>query len=99
MKPGKGDIASYLLITGQELVEIKRFDFPESFGLGGRVERYQGKRPIKLYRWDIECLIETIADAIKRSDYYPNKESASYKAVVDLQQRLELLYIEISRDD
>jgi len=26
---------------------------PESFGLEGRIQRYEGKRPIGLYRWDL----------------------------------------------
>jgi len=57
MKPGKYDRKQQILITGTELRELKRLDLAESFGLDRRIERYEGKRPIGLYRWDLDCLL------------------------------------------
>lgn len=53
MKPGKYDRKDQVRITGAELRELKRLDMPESLGLDRRIERYQGTRPIGLYRWDL----------------------------------------------
>lgn len=99
MKAGKGDIASYVLISGQELAELKRFDYPDSYGLGGRIERYKGTRPLKLQRWDVEYLIDTFSTTLNDKHYYPDKEHDAYKAALKLFQRLELLYAEILQDD
>ena len=50
MKPGPKDVKLKILITGDELHELKRFtiDMVEAFGLDGRIEAYSGKRPIGL---------------------------------------------------
>ena len=56
-----------LLITGDELHELKRFtvDMAEAFGVDRRIEAYSGKRPIGLYRWDLDCLLAVMALAQK----------------------------------
>src|SRR6516162_3285347 len=61
MKPGKHDRRHWILISGVELQALKLLSMPESFGLEGRIQRYQGKRPIGLYRWDLECLLDTLS--------------------------------------
>jgi hypothetical protein len=61
MRPGKYDRKHQLLISGAELRELKELDLAESFGLDRRVERYEGKRPLGLYRWDLECLVESLS--------------------------------------
>jgi hypothetical protein len=61
MKPGKDDRKQEVLITGAELRELKLLDLPESFGLERRLQRYQGKRPIGLYRWDLEYLLDALS--------------------------------------
>lgn len=61
MRPGKYDRKHQLLITGAELRELKELDLAESFGLDRRIERYEGKRPLGLYRWDLECLVESLS--------------------------------------
>jgi len=50
MKPGPNDVKLIILITGDELHELKRFtiDMVEAFGLDRRIEAYTGKRPILL---------------------------------------------------
>lgn len=69
MKPGRNDRKHQFLITGTELRELKQLDLPESLGLDRRIERYQGTRPIGLYRWDLECLLATLSLAV--DDGYP----------------------------
>ncbi len=48
MKPRPNDVMLTILITGDELHELKRFtiDMAEAFGLDRRIEAYSGKRPI-----------------------------------------------------
>ncbi len=45
MKPGRGDVKLAILITGDELDELKRFtiDMVEAFGLNRRIEAYAAK--------------------------------------------------------
>ncbi len=51
MKPCSGDIRHKVLITGDELRELKRHtgSMAEAFGLDRKIEAYQGTRPITLY--------------------------------------------------
>ena len=62
MKPGRRDIRHKMLITGDELRELKRHadSMVEAFGLDRKIESYKGTRPITLYRWDLECLMDVI---------------------------------------
>lgn len=90
MKAGRHDRKHHVLITGAELRELQRLDMPESFGLDRRIERYQGTRPIGLYRWDLECLLAATALAASGRD-----PVASPKGRVTLQtlhDRLQGLY-------
>jgi hypothetical protein len=56
IKPGSGDKKVIVLISGQELIELKRFTWmmSEIFGLDRRIENYQGTRPIALSNWDLD---------------------------------------------
>jgi hypothetical protein len=56
MQPGKYDRTHPFLIAAAERRELKRHieDFPQSFGLESPLQRYQGTRPIALYRWDLD---------------------------------------------
>jgi hypothetical protein len=49
VKPGKYDRRHRILISGVELQALKLLAMPESFGLEGRIQRYEGKRPIGLW--------------------------------------------------
>ena len=93
MKPGKRDIKVKILITGEELAELKRHIvlMAESYGLDSRIEKYKGQRPIGLYQWDMECLIEVmdIADDPKE---YPDRTSSGYLAIKKLYDRLTSEY-------
>ncbi|MGO9742655.1 MAG: hypothetical protein ACLPN5_14330 [Roseiarcus sp.] len=80
-----------ILITGDELHELKRFtiDMVEAFGLDRRVEAYSGKRPIGLYSWDVDCLLAVIDNALKDQRAYPDAMSSAYAALKRLRGRLE----------
>ena len=90
MKPGKNDRRHEILITGAELRELKRLDMPESLGLDRRIEKYQGKRPIGLYRWDLECLLATLSIvADGRDPFVSLKGQKTLKRLLD---RLQTAY-------
>jgi len=91
MRLGPKDVKLAILITGDELHELKRFtvDMAEAFGLDRRIEAYSGKRPLGLYRWDLDCLLAVTDLALKGSRAYPDKASSAYAALKRLQVRLE----------
>ena len=94
VKPGKNDRKHYLLIRGAELDELQRFTgmMAESFGLDGRIDRYVGKRPIGLYRWDLECLLEVCEAALTDREAYPAYDTSAYWAMQSLCNRLRQEY-------
>ena len=97
MKPGPGDLKLNILITGDELQELKRFtiDMVDAFGLDRRIEAYSGKRSIGFHRWDVDCLLAVIDNALKDERAYPDKTSSAYAAFKRLQVRLEHEYRKI----
>ncbi len=96
MKPGKYDKKHSILITGLELEELECFTgwMAESFGLDGRIAAYQGKRPIGLYRWDLECLEDVIEMALKDAEEYPDHSAPGYVAMRSLYERIRRLCAE-----
>ena len=90
MKPGRKDRKHQVLISGAELRELKRLDMPESFGLDGRIEGYAGKRPIGLYRWDLDCWLATVSLALE--DRYPFASPKGKVAIQTLYDRLRVEY-------
>ena len=94
MKPGSRDHRHKLLIQGRELQELKRHSgaMCEAFGLDGKIEKYKGKRPITLYRWDLDCLIDVIGLALNDRTEYPSKSSPDYFALKSLGDRLREEY-------
>jgi hypothetical protein len=93
MKPGPKDTPYRILITGRELEELKKhtWQMAEAFGLDRRIEAYQGKRPITLYGWDLDCLIDVMSDALAVSTEYPDRSGPGYEALQQLHDRLEWL--------
>jgi hypothetical protein len=89
MKPGKHARKHQVLITGAELRELKRLDMPESLGLDRRIERYQGARPIGLYRWDLERLLATSLVVDGRDPFVSPKGRMTLTALHD---RLQAVY-------
>jgi hypothetical protein len=101
IKPGRGDRKASILITGAELDELPRFVWmmAESFGLDRRIANYQGVRPIGLYRWDIECLVDMINSVLDDLEYYSSQDSPEYQAIKNLRDRLQAeedtLYVQL----
>jgi hypothetical protein len=101
IKPGSQDRKASILITGLELDELQRFVWmmAESFELDRRIANYQGLRPIGLWRWDIECLVDVIDSVLDDPEYYPvqgNLEHQAIKALRDrLQAEVDVLYAEL----
>jgi hypothetical protein len=91
MKPRSKDKKIQILIADQELSELQRHtvSMAESFGLDGRIENYQGKRPIGVYAWDLECLIDVIDIALDDPRDYPDRNSEDYKVLKKLHNRLK----------
>ena len=81
-----------MLIKGAELRVLKELSLPESFGLERRVERYQGKRPIGLYRWDLECLLDTLSLEMTDRSLHPRLRKRDLAALQSLYGRLRKEY-------
>ncbi len=94
MKPRKNDEAISIKIEGQQLAELHKhtWQMGEAFGLDRKVEKYKGTREIKFYRWDVECLLDTISMVLDDEREYPKKEDDSYIELSKLFQRLKDLY-------
>ena len=90
MKPGKYDRQHHVRITGAELRELQRLDMPESLGLDRRIERYQGTRPIGLYRWDLECLLATLSLVVDERDPFVSRKGRV--TLTTLHDRLQAVY-------
>jgi hypothetical protein len=95
VRPGKYDRKHQVLIKGAELRELKELDLAESFGLDRRIERYQGKRPLGLYRWDLEALLDALSLALHEPDdsYLPPLNKRAIKKLLErLQAECESAY-------
>ena len=81
MKPRSKDKKIQSLISDQELSELKRHtvSMAESFGLDSRIGNYQGKPPIGLYAWDLECLIDVIDIGLDDPRDYRDRNSEACK--------------------
>ena len=93
-KTRKTHIKVNILITGEELDELKKhiWQMAETFGLDNRLIRYQGKRPIGLYQWDLESLIDILSMVLNDPKEYPSKNSPEYHALNKLYIRLKNEY-------
>src|SRR3954454_11362002 len=101
MKPSPRDHRHRLKIAGDELRELKRHTAAmcEAFGLDRKIEKYQGTRPITLYRWDLDCLLDVIALALQDQREYPHRSSAGYLALKALGERLRAEYEAVYGDE
>ncbi|MBK8915701.1 MAG: hypothetical protein IPM64_14095 [Phycisphaerales bacterium] len=93
MKPGPRDKSYPILIAGRELAELKKFTWAmaDAFGLDRRIERYQGKRPLSLYPWDLDCLEDVTAAALDDRREYPRPAGPEYEAMRSLHGRIREL--------
>ena len=92
MQSGKYDRKHQILISGVELRELKLLALPESFGLEGRLQRYEGKRPIGLYRWDLEGLLATLSLEMEARPQQPRLRRKAIDALKSLHDRLQKEY-------
>jgi hypothetical protein len=94
MKPLPGDHRHRLLISGVELQELKRHtgSMAEAFGVDRKIEGYKGTRPITLYRWDLDCLMDVIDLALRDEQDYPDRSPPGYLALKSLGERLRQEY-------
>jgi hypothetical protein len=94
MKPERRDIRHKVLITGDELRELKRHtgSMAEAFGLDDKIEAYKGTRPLTLYRWDLECLMDVIDCELDDPRMYPDKTTPEHLALKTLGERLRTEY-------
>lgn len=94
VKPGSRDKRLGLLITGDELSELKRQTYlmAEAYGLDRKIERYAGTRPLGLYRWDMDCLIAVIDSSLRDKSEYPDESSRQFKVLKQLGDRLRREY-------
>jgi hypothetical protein len=83
-----------VLITGAELYELQRHTsmMAESFGLDRRIDEYRGTRPLGLYRWDLECLLDVMGAALADRRTYPSQDGPGYRALSTLNARLRAEY-------
>ena len=68
------------------------YSLVEAFGLDRKIEAYKGTRPITLYRWDLECLLDTIACELDDPREYPDQAAPEYLALRRLGGRLREEY-------
>ena len=75
-------------------MELKRHteDLPQSFGLDNRLQRYQGTRPIALYRWDLEYLLDVLSMTLDDRNQYPSQQSKAYWALKTVHDRFQQEY-------
>ena len=94
MKPSRKDHRHRLRISGDELAALKRHTgaMAEAFGLDRKIDEYKGTRPITLYRWDLECLLDVIAVALEDEADYPDHSAPGYLALRALGERLRAEY-------
>ena len=64
----------------------------EAFGLDRKIENYKGTRPITLYRWDLDCLMDVIDLALKDERDYPDKSTPEYQALQRVGERIHQEY-------
>jgi hypothetical protein len=93
MRPGSADVPVRVEISGAELRELKKLTgaMAESFGLDRRIAAYQGKRPIQLYRWDLDCLESAVDEAAREARAAPRGSASRVGALKHLQARIHAL--------
>lgn len=94
MKPGKRDIPVRIKISGRQLSELQRHTWHmiEAFGLDSKIDNYKGVRPISLYSWDLDCILDVLSMVLNDENEYPDKEDEGYL-------RLHELYVELKKAD
>ena len=102
IKPGSADKKFYLHVTKDEADELvfHAYDLVECFGLDRRISKYKGKKPLGLYKWDIEALFEVYSSILENDpDHdYADRQSDQYCAMRSLVDKLQKLMDEAFLD-
>ncbi len=96
MKPEKNDIPVRRKITGIQLAELQKhtWQMGEAFGLDGRLDAHKGTRPISLYRWDLDCILDVLDMVLNDEEEYPDKDDDGYIKLNELYVDLKKAYAE-----
>ena len=96
MKPGKKDIPLKIKIAGRQLEELQKHTWHmcEAFGLDTKIENYKGTRPISLYSWDLDCLIDVLSLVLDDQKEYPDKSDINFIKLHELYEDLKKGYKE-----
>lgn len=97
MKPGKNDKRYKIRISGEELTELHRLSYLmcEAFGLDRKIEAYKGTRAITLFAWDLDCLEDVVASALRDDTDGTRPNPTGRAALIRLAERLR----ELRRDE
>jgi hypothetical protein len=89
VKPGKGDFRFRVKISGLPLEALQEHTgcMCEAFGLDRKIERYKGTRPISLYYWDIECILDVLNTVLNDREEYPDQGSPEKPCVKKNEER------------
>ncbi|OQX76914.1 MAG: hypothetical protein B6D64_09035, partial [Bacteroidetes bacterium 4484_276] len=66
----------------------------EAFGLDSKIDNYKGTRPISLYSWDLDCIIDVLDMALDDEDEYPDKNNEGYTKLHELNMYFKKAYKE-----
>ncbi len=93
MRPGSCDVPVRVKFVGAELRALRKLAWAmaEAFGLDSRIAAYQGKRPIQLYRWDLDCIEMAVDDAVKEAEAARKGKAPRRTALKRLQERIHAL--------
>ena len=96
MKPGKNDIPIKVKISGRQLAELQKhtWQMSEAYGLDSKIEKYKGTRPITLYSWDLDCILDVLYMALDDKKEYPNRKDEGYTRLHELYVNLKNAYKE-----
>ena len=94
MKPGKNDIPINIKISGIQLTELQKhaWHMIEAFGLDTRIDVYKGIRPISLYSWDLDCILDVLSMVLDDEKEYPDKTDEGYIKLHELYTQLKSAY-------
>jgi len=97
MKLGKNDIPLKIKISGMQLEELQKhtWQMAESFGLDTKIENYKGKRPISLYSWDLDCILDVLNMVLNDQKEYPNNKDKGYLKLSELYTHLKAMNTEL----
>ena len=96
MKPGTNDIPLKLRISGRKLEELQKYtgQMCEAFGLDQKIANYKGVRPITLYSWDLDCILDVLHIVLEDKREYPDKKDEAYIKLQELYVALKQAYKE-----